>query len=78
MNVLRRNPSLMGIALLGATASFAQHVKTDYDRSVDFSQYKTYTWEHVHTQNPPWVDRIKAAVKTHQSSSVPTRSRRET
>ena len=41
MNVLRRNLSLMGIALLCATASFAQHVKTDYDRSVDFSQFKT-------------------------------------
>jgi hypothetical protein len=64
MNVLRRNLCLMGIALLCATASFAQHVKTDYDRSVDFSQFKTYTWEHVHTQNPLWVDRIKAAVNS--------------
>src|ERR1700723_1979109 len=64
MNVLRRNLCLMGIALLCATASFAQHVKTDYDRSVDFSQYTTYTWEHVHTQNPLWVDRIKAAVNS--------------
>jgi hypothetical protein len=37
-------------------------VKTDYDRSADFSQYKTYSWEKVQTQDPLWVDRIKDAV----------------
>jgi Domain of unknown function (DUF4136) len=64
MNAQRRILSLMGIALLCATASFAQQVKTDYDRSTDFSQYKTYSWEKVQTQNPLWVDRIKAAVNS--------------
>src|SRR5882724_11624848 len=43
-------------------ASFAQQVKTDYDRSVNFSQYKTYSWEKVQTQDPLWVDRIRSAV----------------
>ena len=47
-----------------ATASFAQQVKTDYDRSADFSQYKTYSWEKVQSQNPLWVDRIKTAVNS--------------
>jgi hypothetical protein len=37
----------VGIVLLFATASFAQQVKTDYDRGVDFSQFKTYSWEKV-------------------------------
>jgi hypothetical protein len=37
-------------------------VKTDYDRSADFTQYKTFSWENVHTLNPLWVDRIKSAV----------------
>ena len=64
MNTLHRICSCMGIALLFATASFAQQVKTDFDRSADFSQYKTYSWEKVHTQNPLWVDRIKAAVNS--------------
>jgi Domain of unknown function (DUF4136) len=64
MNTLHRICSCMGIALLFATASFAQQVKTDFDRSTDFSQYKTYSWEKVHTQNPLWVDRIKAAVNS--------------
>jgi NADPH:quinone reductase-like Zn-dependent oxidoreductase len=27
-----------------ATAAFAQKVKVGYDKSVDFSKYKTYTW----------------------------------
>jgi hypothetical protein len=64
MNTQRRVSSCMGIALLFATASFAQQVKTDFDRSADFGQYKTYSWEKVHTQNPLWVDRIKAAVNS--------------
>ena len=64
MSTQRRILSLMGIALLCATASFAQQVKTDYDRSADFSQYKTYSWEKVQSQNPLWVDRIKTAVNS--------------
>jgi hypothetical protein len=59
-----RISSCAGIALLFAVASFAQRVKTDFDRSADFSQYKTYSWEKVHTQNPLWIDRIKAAVNS--------------
>ena len=46
------------------TASFAQHVKTDYDRTINFDQYKTYCWEKVETKDPLWVDRIKSAVDT--------------
>ena len=45
-----------------AAATFAQQVKTDYDRNANFSQYKTYSWEKVQTQDPLWVDRIKEAV----------------
>jgi organic hydroperoxide reductase OsmC/OhrA len=64
LNVEGRISSFMGIALRSATASFAQQVKTDYDRSADFSQYRTYSWDKVHTQNTLWVDRIKAAVNS--------------
>jgi Domain of unknown function (DUF4136) len=45
-----------------SAASFAQQVKTDYDRNVSFSQYKTYSWQKVSTKDPLWVDRIKNAV----------------
>src|SRR5438270_2361956 len=62
MNVQRKIFASVGTLLLAATASFAQQVKTDYDRSADFSQYKTYSWEKVQTPDPLWVDRIKGAV----------------
>jgi hypothetical protein len=62
MNMQRTVFASAGIALLLSTASFAQQVKTDYDRSANFSQYKTYSWEKVQTQDPLWVDRIKEAV----------------
>jgi hypothetical protein len=52
----------IGLALLLANASFAQQVKTDYDRAANFSKYKTYRWEKVQTPDPLWVDRVKAAV----------------
>jgi Domain of unknown function (DUF4136) len=64
MKVQHKIFASVGIALLAATASFAQQVKTDYDRSAAFSRYKTYSWEKVQTQNPLWVDRIKEAVNT--------------
>src|ERR1700722_12835889 len=55
---------IVGSALLLAAGSFAQDVKTDYDRAADFNLYKTYSWENVHTENPLWGDRIKAAVNS--------------
>ena len=48
--------------LLLTAASLAQQVKTDYDRSAKFDQYKTFSFEKVQTQDPLWVDRIKSAV----------------
>ena len=62
MNKQRTLIAFVGTALLFATASFAEQVKTDYDRSADFSRYKTYSWEKVQTQDPLWVGRIKEAV----------------
>jgi Domain of unknown function (DUF4136) len=62
MNVQRSIFASVGIALLFATMSFAEQVKTDYDHSANFSQYKTYSWQKVQTQDPLWVGRIKDAV----------------
>jgi hypothetical protein len=62
MNAQRTIFASVGAFLCLATASFAQQVKTDYDRSTDFGHYKTYSWEKVQTQDPLWVDRIKEAV----------------
>jgi hypothetical protein len=54
--------ALTAMMFLFAGKSSAQQVKTDYDRSANFSQYKTYSWEHVKTQDPLYVDRIKNSV----------------
>ena len=62
MKIQRTVFATVAIVLLLATASIAADVKTDYDRSADFNQYKTYTWEKVQTADPLWVDRIKEAV----------------
>ena len=53
---------LMGMMLLLAGRSSAQDVKTDYDRNANFTQYKTYSWGQVQTQDPLMVNRIKSAV----------------
>jgi hypothetical protein len=47
MSAQRRISWIMGIASMFATASFAQQVKTDYDRNADFSKYKPYSWENI-------------------------------
>ena len=64
MNAQRTIFASIGVTLLLASASFAQQVKTDYDRSTDFSHYKTYSWEKVQTSDPLWVDRIKETVNS--------------
>jgi hypothetical protein len=64
MNAHSKIFASIGIVLLAATASFGQQVKTDYDRNTDFSQYKTYSWEKIQTQDPLWVDRIEEAVNS--------------
>jgi len=64
MNVQHKMFASAGIGLLFAITSFAQQVKTDYDRDANFSQYKTYSFEKVQTQDSLWVDRIKEAINT--------------
>ncbi len=61
MSVKYRSLFSIATSILVTTAALAE-VKTDYDRTVDFSRYKTYSWGKVHTPNPLWVDRIKADV----------------
>src|ERR1700685_4026755 len=53
---------LIGMMYLFADGASAQQVKTDYDRSANFGQYHTYSWERVKTQDPLFVDRIKNSV----------------
>jgi hypothetical protein len=58
----------LGLILILAAISFAQDVKSDYDHSANFSQYKTFSWEKVQTKDPLLVDRIKDAVNSALSA----------
>jgi hypothetical protein len=62
--VKRVTSALIGIMFLFAGMSSADQVKTDYDRSANFSQYKTFSFEEVKMQNPLFVERIKNSVRT--------------
>jgi hypothetical protein len=54
---------LIAIILMGSSiAAFAGDVRTDYDHTVNFSQYNTYSWGKVQTSNPFFASRIQQAV----------------
>lgn len=50
---LTRTFLVVGLVLL-ATPAFAQKVNTDFDKSADFSKYRTYAW--IETKNPAKSD----------------------
>jgi len=51
---MRKLQILLAVVILSAPSGFAQKVKTGYDKSADFSKYKSYTWlEPPLTQNRP-------------------------
>lgn len=62
MKINKLVSGLIGMMFLFAGIASAQQVKTDFDRSTNFAQYKTYSWEKVKTKDPLDVDRIKSAV----------------
>ena len=62
MQTRRLFPILAALFFVTALTLFADNVKTDYDHSVSFSRYHTYSWGDVKTSNPLFVDRIKQAV----------------
>ena len=52
------------LSMLSPISSFANDVKSDYDRAADFGRYKKYCWQKVETQNPLWIERIKTALNS--------------
>jgi len=52
---------LVGAAMAAAPV-VAQTVTIDYDHSVNFLKFKTYTWEKVHATDPSVEDRITIAL----------------
>ena len=63
MNFLQRAGCIMALALgVIPLAAPAQQVATDYDHSVHFSQYHTYSWGHLHCSDALFEPRIKDSV----------------
>lgn len=62
MSGTRKAASMIAMVISLACISFAQQIKTDYDRNANFSQYKTFSFEKIQTRNPLWVDRIASAI----------------
>jgi len=62
MNVYRRWMAVCAVTIVAVAGALAQDVKTDYDHHADFSQYHTYSWHKVHTENPLWQSRVVDAV----------------
>ena len=53
----------LGVFILTAGVAVAQDVKTDYDRTVDFSKYKTFMWiREPKPENPLMKQRVIDAV----------------
>lgn len=57
---MRKTWLLLALAI-SVTCLFAK-VIVDYDHSVNFAQYNTYTWIALNVQEPLWNDRVTAAV----------------
>ena len=54
--------ALVGMAMAGAPI-LAQTVTIDYDHTVNFLKFKTYTWEKIHASDPDVESRITLAMK---------------
>jgi hypothetical protein len=57
----KRMLSLVAMFAFIVTVAFAS-VQTDYDHSIDFSQYHTYGWGQVQAKDSLWADRVKQGV----------------
>jgi hypothetical protein len=51
-------PTFMALLFLNVTL-FGQDVHTDFDHNANFSQFHTYSWAKVHSDNPLFQQRIK-------------------
>ena len=51
------------LMLLTGAATWAE-ISTDYDHSINFATYKTYSWGKLETANSLWDQRVKAVVDT--------------
>jgi hypothetical protein len=60
--------------VMAATAAPAQTVTIDYDHTVNFLKFKTYTWAKLHATDPSVEDRITIAVNRDMGGRYMTES----
>ena len=54
-SVVRKLPVVLVVVMLSIACGFAQKVQVGYDKSADFSKYKSYTWEEPGPQSRPFL-----------------------
>lgn len=55
--------------ILASTVAYGQKVKVDFDRSIDFSKYKTFAWADGSPARNPFIsDMITSALETELAS----------
>ena len=59
---------ILGISLFSSTAQLNAQVRTDYDHSVTFANYKTYSWMKVQAGDSLWNDRLQQDVDAQLAS----------
>jgi hypothetical protein len=62
MKLVTRTTICSAFLLVIMGVAYAQHVQTDFDHQVNFSQYKTYSWQQIKSPNSLWDNRIKNSV----------------
>lgn len=65
--MMRKTPLLFIGAVITVTCLFAKAL-ADYDHSVDFGKFHSYSWIGVNVQEPLWQDRVRNAVDSQLSS----------
>src|ERR1700730_12466828 len=61
---MRKHLALFLLLSLALACILFATVNTDYDHSMDFSKYHTYSWIKVKVEDPLWEDRVMRAVDT--------------
>ncbi len=59
----RKNVGILAVVMVSASAAYASNVRTDYDHTANFANYRTFSWERVSTSNPLNKERAKADIQ---------------